>query len=141
MRFKCIFRVSGIFYLAGATGFGYHKGVEHNLDAIVFKAESLPSDMTRAELHMWPCGRLLHLKGALIVAPGVNGDGREVLKNSGWFNFAKENSLLLVGVSFASAMSGIDELDSECILREMNCGRNLIITRIGHSENLMVVKK
>lgn len=39
------------------------------------------------------------------------------------------------------AMSGIDDLDSECILREMNCGRNLIITRIGRSENLMVVKK
>ena len=39
------------------------------------------------------------------------------------------------------AMSGIDDLDSECILREMNCGRNLIITRVGRSENLMVVKK
>lgn len=104
MRFKCIFRVSGVFYLVGTTGFGYHKGVEHNLDAIVFKAESLPSDMTRAELHMWPCRPLLYLKGALIVVPGVNGDGREVLKDSGWFNFAKENSLLLVGVSFASSI-------------------------------------
>ena len=102
MRSRRILGISGTICLAGVTSFGYLKWIDRNIGTHVFKAESLPSNMTRAELHMWPCGRLLHLKGVLIVAPGVNGDGREVLKDLGWFNFAKEHNLLLVGISFAS---------------------------------------
>ena len=80
-----------------------------DLEALEFKVVPPPQGMTRAELHMLSHSALKRPNGALIVAPGLNGDGREAFSDVKWRNFAKENGLFLVGVSFASV---VDDLQS-----------------------------
>lgn len=61
-----------------------------------------PSGMDRAVLHLWPCETHFPFNGAVIVVPGMNGDGREAVRDIAWRTFAQTHRLCLVGASFAS---------------------------------------
>lgn len=61
--------------------------------------------MTRAELHF--VKTVSHPKAVLILCPGVNGSGEKLIRGKAWQEFARENNLGLVGLSFASLSSAI----------------------------------
>lgn len=62
---------------------------------------SLPitKDLTRAKLLYFSYN--FNPEGILILASGYNSDGT-IIKKKEWIDFAKENKLILVGLSFAS---------------------------------------
>ncbi|MBE2204050.1 MAG: hypothetical protein IAE94_06920 [Chthoniobacterales bacterium] len=64
-------------------------------------------NMTRAELHY--VQTVSNPKAVLVLCPGVNGDGERLIRSPKWLSFAKENNLGLVGLSFASPMSAIND--------------------------------
>lgn len=57
--------------------------------------------MTRAELKYVP-DSLVKCRGVLVLCPGWNGDGGQMVRDAAWREFAKKNELALVGLSFAS---------------------------------------
>jgi pimeloyl-ACP methyl ester carboxylesterase len=59
-----------------------------------------PVNMERAELHVWPAGGTP--SAVLILCPGYNGNGRDLLNDEKWREFAKAHRLTLAGLSFAS---------------------------------------
>ncbi|HEY5813441.1 MAG TPA: hypothetical protein VIT23_12415 [Terrimicrobiaceae bacterium] len=64
-------------------------------------------NMTRAELHY--VKPMLSPRAALVLIPGVNGNGRELILSPSWQEFAKEHRLALLGLSFASPMNAIHD--------------------------------
>ncbi|MGB8355662.1 MAG: hypothetical protein WCD79_17315 [Chthoniobacteraceae bacterium] len=58
------------------------------------------SNMTRAELHYVTI--VPNPKAVLVLCPGANGSGEELIRESAWQDFAKQNNLGLMGLSFAS---------------------------------------
>ncbi len=66
-----------------------------------------PRGMTRAELH---CVRTTSTPSAvLVLCPGVNESGEELIRSTEWIDFARKNKLGLVGLSFASNLEAISE--------------------------------
>jgi len=63
---------------------------------------SLPlgPDMNRADIYIVPIEG--NSAGTLILCPGHNGNGQEMIEESAWRNFARKQNLNLVGLSFAS---------------------------------------
>ena len=76
-----------------------------SFQVVIFGSElfelSLPTtkDLTRAKLLYFSYN--FNPEGILILASGYNGDGT-IIKKKEWIDFAKENKLILVGLSFAS---------------------------------------
>lgn len=76
-----------------------------SFQVIIFESElfelSLPitKDLTRAKLLYFSYN--FNPAGILILASGYNSDGT-IIKKKEWIDFAKENKLILVGLSFAS---------------------------------------
>lgn len=63
--------------------------------------------MTRADLHyLKPVGTP---RAVLVMCPGVNGNGRNMIKRGEWLDFALEHDLGLVGLSFASPREAIHD--------------------------------
>ncbi len=62
---------------------------------------SLPTGplLTRADIYTSPCGN--HARATLILCPGRNGNGRDLIDSPAWIEFAKNENLNLVGLSFA----------------------------------------
>lgn len=57
-------------------------------------------DMTRADIYVWsPVPRP---EAVLVLTPGTNGNGEGLIRQREWQEFAREQKLALVGVSFAS---------------------------------------
>lgn len=63
--------------------------------------------MTRANLHR--VATVNNPRAVLILCPGVNGDGEGLVRSPKWIEYAKENQLGLVGLSFASPLSAIHD--------------------------------
>lgn len=61
-----------------------------------------PRGMTRAELYFKDVTTNSAPVGVLVLCPGMNGDGSCLLNDPNWIQFARGNSLLMVGLSFAS---------------------------------------
>lgn len=61
-----------------------------------------PSGMTRAELHFKDVTTNSVPVGVLVLCPGMNGNGAFLLNDGNWIRFARENNMLMVGLSFAS---------------------------------------
>lgn len=61
-----------------------------------------PSGMTRAELHFKDVTTNSAPVGVLVLCPGMNGNGAFLLNDGNWIRFARENNMLMVGLSFAS---------------------------------------
>ncbi len=64
-------------------------------------------NMTRAELHH--VATVPNPKAVLVLCPGCNGSGEDLIRSSKWIAFAKEHQLGLVGLSFASPMPAIHD--------------------------------
>lgn len=60
----------------------------------------LAPQLTRADIYVEPCQN--QARGTLVLCPGRNGNGEELIDNPKWINFAKNENLNLVGLSFAS---------------------------------------
>jgi hypothetical protein len=65
------------------------------------------ANMTRAELHH--VATVPNPNAVLVLCPGCNGSGEDLIRSPKWIAFAKQNRLGLVGLSFASSMSAIEE--------------------------------
>ena len=63
---------------------------------------SLPlgAGLTRADIYIIPASG--HSAGTLILCPGHNGNGGEMVAEADWSDFARKQNLNLVGLSFAS---------------------------------------
>lgn len=63
---------------------------------------SLPvgPDMQRADIYVW--NGVKNPKAVLVLCPGCNGNGEEWIRQSKWQEFAKKHRLGLIGLSFAS---------------------------------------
>lgn len=67
-----------------------------------------PADnMSRAELHY--IKTVPHPKAVLVLCPGCNGSGENLIRSPKWIEFAKSHDLGLVGLSFASPMPAIHD--------------------------------
>jgi len=64
-------------------------------------------NMTRAELHH--VATISNPKAVLVLCPGCNGSGEDLIRSPKWIAFAKEHRLGLVGLSFASPMPAIHD--------------------------------
>lgn len=66
---------------------------------------SLPliADMQRADLYAWKTS--YHPEAVLVLSPGVNGSGEGLIRQRAWMEFARKHKLGLVGLSFASEVS------------------------------------
>ena len=60
----------------------------------------LTPQLTRADIYVEPCKE--EAQGTLVLCPGRNGNGQELIDNPKWLTFAKNEHLNLVGLSFAS---------------------------------------
>lgn len=60
----------------------------------------LAPDMYRADLYVWQ--GVKNPQTVLVLSPGYNGNGEGLIRQSQWQEFARINSLGLVGLSFAS---------------------------------------
>jgi hypothetical protein len=60
----------------------------------------LSPELTRADLYVESCKG--EARGTLVLCPGRNGNGQELIDNSQWVKFANDEKLNLVGISFAS---------------------------------------
>lgn len=82
-------------------------------------------------------------QGWLLLCPGRNGNGEELLKDLGWSQFAKEKHLLMCGVSFASSKkedlpgryTEVQKGSGDLILKSMDhyAGRELPMLVVGFS--------
>jgi len=63
-------------------------------------------NMTRAELHH--VATVPNPNAVLVLCPGCNGSGEDLIRSPKWIAFAKQNRLGLVGLSFASPMPAIE---------------------------------
>jgi predicted esterase len=72
------------------------------VEAAASEKISLPPavGMTRADIYIERASG--HSAGTLILCPGHNGNGEEMIGEAGWSNFARKENLNLVGLSFAS---------------------------------------
>lgn len=61
-----------------------------------------PPDMTRADFYS--LSTAVHPRGILVLCPGCNDNGKEMIEEPAWQEFARKQKLGLVGVSFASKM-------------------------------------
>jgi len=64
-------------------------------------------NMTRAELHH--VATVSNPKAVLVLCPGCNGSGEDLIRSPQWIAFAKEHRLGLVGLSFASPTPAIED--------------------------------
>lgn len=64
-------------------------------------------NMIRAEMHY--IATVASPKAVLVLCPGCNGSGENLIRAREWIAFAKENDLGLVGLSFASPMAAIHD--------------------------------
>lgn len=64
-------------------------------------------NMVRAELHY--IKTVPHPKAVLVLCPGCNGSGENIIRSPMWIEFAKSHDLGLVGLSFASSMPAIHD--------------------------------
>lgn len=80
--------------LAAAAGFGFETS---NLSF------PPPSGMTRADV--WFANTAKDPKAVLVLCPGMNGNGKPLVEDPKWQNFAAGNRLALAGLSFASPPS------------------------------------
>ncbi len=77
--------------------------------------------LKRADIYVAPATG--NAVGTLILCPGHNGDGEDMVHNPEWSNFAKKQSLNLVGLSFASSD---DPHDKGYFRAEMGSGALLL---------------
>jgi len=66
---------------------------------------SLPATelVERADLYFWEPKTIGNgARGILVLAPGINGNGKGYLENKQWRSFAEQHRLLLCGLSFSS---------------------------------------
>lgn len=64
-------------------------------------------NMNRAELHY--IKTVSHPKAVLVLCPGCNGSGENIIRSPQWIEFAKNHDLGLVGLSFASPIPAIHD--------------------------------
>lgn len=77
-------------------------------DAGIQTLKLVPIDhMTRAELHY--IETVPDPRAVLILCPGVNGSGEDLIRSAAWQEFAKSEKLGLVGLSFASPLHAIHD--------------------------------
>ena len=57
-------------------------------------------EVTRADIYIEHCK--VGARGTLVICPGRNGNGQDLIENPKWVDFAKKEKLNLVGLSFAS---------------------------------------
>lgn len=62
-------------------------------------------EMTRADIYYSAIKE--KPQAVLVLAPGYNGNGRYLIEDSTWQEFAKQHHLLLIGLSFASDVSDL----------------------------------
>jgi hypothetical protein len=69
---------------------------------------SLPllPNISRADIYVEPCKD--EARGTLVLCPGMNGNGKELVESTAWINFARNENLNLVGLSFASNVDSQD---------------------------------
>ena len=60
----------------------------------------LAPQITRADIYVEPCKN--EARGTLVLCPGRNGNGQDLIDSPKWIAFAKNENLNLVGLSFAS---------------------------------------
>jgi len=65
------------------------------------------ANMSRAELHY--VATVANPKAVLVLCPGCNGSGENLVRSPEWIAFAREHRLGLVGLSFASPMPAIHD--------------------------------
>ncbi len=65
------------------------------------------ANMTRAEL--WYEKPTAPPRAVLVLCPGVNGSGEDLIRSPVWQDFARHNNLGLVGLSFASEIEAIHD--------------------------------
>lgn len=63
--------------------------------------------MSRADLYVW--SDVKKPESALVLVPGLNGNGEGLIRQKVWQDFARKNNMALVGVSFASNVDMEDE--------------------------------
>jgi len=80
------------------------------LQSVVLNADEIEkvslrpaTDMQRADLFAWKAS--FRPEAALVLCPGCNGSGEELVRQHVWQEFAKKHKLGLVGLSFASDTS------------------------------------
>jgi hypothetical protein len=60
----------------------------------------LTPQIARADIYIEAC--MDKARGTLVLCPGHNGNGQDLIENPKWLNFGKDEKLNLVGLSFAS---------------------------------------
>ena len=60
----------------------------------------LAPQLTRADIYVEPCKD--EARGTLVLCPGCNGNGQDLIDKPKWINFGRDEKLNLVGLSFAS---------------------------------------
>jgi len=71
-----------------------------NLEASEKITLPLAPGITRADIYVEPFDG--DARGTLVLCPGCNGNGQDLVDNPKWLNYAKNERLNLVGLSFAS---------------------------------------
>ena len=64
------------------------------------------AQLTRADIYVEACKG--EARGTLVLCPGRNGNGQELIENPKWTEFANSENLNLVGLSFASNDDPLD---------------------------------
>ena len=59
-----------------------------------------PSEMTRADVYTWSV--TANPRAVLVLCPGFNGNGEELIRQPAWQEFARTNHIALCAISFAS---------------------------------------
>ena len=80
-------------------------------------------NMTRAELHY--VKTVPSPKAVLVLCPGCNGSGEDLIRSPKWMEFAKQHQLGLVGLSFASPTSSLED-DSGYYYASRGSGEKLL---------------
>jgi len=93
-------KLAAMLFLSGMAGLSAADRVE------TLRLEPAPN-MTRAELQF--VKTVPTPKAVLVLCPGCNGSGEDLAGSRQWIEFAKQNNLGLVGLSFASPISSIHE--------------------------------
>lgn len=73
-------------------------------EGIVKLSHPPPSGVTRADLYLRRTAE--DHQGWLLLCPGQNGNGENLIKEKKWFDFARHHRLLMAGVSYAAEKSG-----------------------------------
>jgi len=77
-----------------------------NGEVEMVRMETAPN-MIRADLYYQT--PLSTPKAVLVLCPGANGEGKDLIEAAAWMDFAKQNQLGLVGLSFASTVTAIHD--------------------------------